>query len=60
MEDKQENMQIKSYSGRINALVKIKQNNKLVNSILLNSTGNSKEELLQGLSKELRKALCNK
>jgi hypothetical protein len=58
LEDKQEDVHIKSYSGRINVLLKIKQDNKLERAIFLNSAGNSKEELLHGLSKELRKALC--
>ncbi|MBN2401118.1 MAG: hypothetical protein JXN64_01840 [Spirochaetes bacterium] len=54
-----DDIKIKTYSGNINALVKIKKQKILRKVIFLNAEGNSKEEILQALAKELQRAICN-
>lgn len=58
-ENNPDKMDIKTFSGNISALVKIKQEKSLQSVIFLKAEGNGKEEILRGLAKEIQRAVCN-
>ncbi len=57
-EDNPENPKIKTYSGNISALLKIKQGKVLQKVLFLKAGGNSREEILKGLAKGIEKTVC--
>lgn len=46
-------------TGKIEALVKIKQDNKLVKVLFINAAGNSKKDILHKLANASHEALCD-
>jgi hypothetical protein len=59
LEDNPDNIKIKTYSGNINALVKIKQEKSLQKVFFLRAEGNGEEEIILGLAKEIQRTVCN-
>jgi hypothetical protein len=57
-EDKQKEIVVKDQPGKIEALIKIKTDNRLLETIFLEAEGNGRKEILQKLAENLRKALC--
>ena len=52
-------IKIKSYSGSIKALVKVRKDGKLDNVYFLSSEGDSKESVIDNLAKEIQKTICS-
>ncbi len=50
---------MKAQSGEIEALVKIRLNNRLQDTLFLKASGSNRKEILQKLALKLREALCN-
>lgn len=58
-EDKPGDILSSTQIGKIEALVKIKQDNNLVKVLFINATGNSKKDVLHKLAIASREALCD-
>ncbi len=56
--DNSDNLNIETYPGRMDVLVKIKHNSNLKEVFFIKAKGNNKLEIMQKFAAELRKILC--
>ena len=54
-----DDINIKSYSGRVDALLKVRKDGKLGKVYFVSSEGDSKELLFNNLAKEIQRTICN-